>query len=515
MHAVLIAAGTAFLDGAWRPGLSAASPVRTPVPALEQATQQVAPANQASGPGSQAEWGEGYAEELGIHYPTGPGLVTQVVQGREGQWILSMTADGPTSKWRISFQRTPVRQFGETPASRIEQIVGLIQSNDPEARLFDREALGLRIEGLQGAPRLPGELIYLRFPLKSGDQSGNQGIYGFSVNLINQNSFLYGNIFTDQASFEAGGREAIAGILERIRIEPEEARNIEQGRRMDSGSSVLARFTPEVLRSVAEDSVPEFYRIYERAPDGSERELGWQQVSTHLAAIEAVEIGGPRERPGPDEPSGLLVVVTGEVVSEYPEKSITIDVERRHWLALDRSRERWSMALTPRTVVGSGSRRVETNVGQTSGETGIRTAPQPRSTITIIDSDGTPEILDAPSGSTPLLSVAEPYVIGRLIKASGTEAFNADWYALDRSEARGSGIRKRKDLCRPDPETGGWVLTTRGPAGSFVQEFDARGRRIVRREALERNGEEFELILERIDPTRLLEIYAEKGLPTR
>ena len=173
------------------------------------------------------------------------------------------------------------------------------------------------------------------------------------------------------------------------------------------------------------------------------------------------------------------------------------------------------MALTPRTVVDTGSRRVESNVGQTSGETGIRTPPQPRSTITIIDADGTPEILDAPAGSTPFLAVAEPYVIGRLIKASGAGAFNADWYALDRSDTRGSGIRKRKDLCRPDPETGGWVLTTHGAAGSFVQEFDARGRRTVRRERIERDGEEFELILERIEPARLLEIYAEKGLPTR
>ena len=511
VHAVLITAVTASLEAPWRPGLHAGSPVRTGAMALESATQ----AGQDSRPGSQGDGQEGYAEELGVHYPTGPGLATRVFQAQEGQWVLSIEEAGPTAKWRISFQRTPVQQFGETPASRIERIVGLIQSNDPDAELFDREALGLRIEGLEGAQRLPGELVYLKFPLQSDEPAGNRGIYGFSVNLINQNSFLYGNVFTDQASFEAGGREAIAGVLERIRIEPEQTRTFEQGRRMDSGSSVLARFTPTVLRSVAEDSEPEFYRIYERASDGTERELSWQQVSTHLAAVESVEIGGPRDRPGPDEPSGLLVVITGEVVSEYPQKSITIDVERRHWLALDRSREQWSMALTPRTVVDTGSRRVETNVGQTSGETGIRTAPQPRSTITIIDTDGTPEILDAPAGSTPFLSVAEPYVIGRLIKASGAGSFNADWYALDRSDTRGSGIRKRKDLCRPDPETGGWVLTTRGPAGSFVQEFDARGRRTVRRERLERNGEEFELILERIDPTRLLEIYAEKGLPTR
>ena len=342
VHALLIAVVPAALEWAGPPALSAASPVRTPA----VLPQQVTLTDQASAPRSQAEGLEGYAEELGVHYPTGPGLATRVVQAQEGQWVLSIEDAGPTSKWRISFQRAPVQQFGETPASRIEQIVGLIQSNDPRAELFDREALGLRIEGLEGAQRLPGELVYLRFPLESGDPTGNQGIYGFSVNLINQNSFLYGNVFTDQASFEAGGREAIAGVFRRIRIEPEETRSIEQGRRMDSGSSVLARFTPEVLRSVAEDSEPEFYRIYERGPDGSERELSWQQVSTHLAAIEAVEIGGPRERPGPDEPSGLLVVITGEIVSGYPEQSITVDVERRHWLALDRSRERWSMALT-------------------------------------------------------------------------------------------------------------------------------------------------------------------------
>jgi hypothetical protein len=476
------------------------------------------PAQEASKDTPQTE--QAYSEELGIRYPTGPGIRVDELRAN-GQLIIQLQDSATPSKWKISLQKSPVAKFGETPYTRIEEIIRLIQANDPSAKIFDREELKLSVAGRGDEPVLPGELIYLTFPMKGVDEAvpGNDelGISGFSVNLINQKAFLYGSIFTSKAFFEQGVRERIAGIFKAIRIQPEEERVQTQTSRIDSGSAILEQFTPEVLKAVAEDDTTEFYRIFERGPDGTEREISWQQISTRLAPLSSVNIGSPLtgDAPEADDEEGLLVIIAGEIVANYPSSSVTVDVERRHWLSLDRSREQWSMAMTPRTVVESGRKRVETNVGSTSGESGIRTAPQPRSTITIITSEGTQDSLDIPMAPAPFIAVAEPYIFGRLLSKAQAGGFSADWYTLDRSNRRGNGIRKRKDVCTPNQETGGWILETNAPMGSFTQEFDSTGRRIRRHEVFNRGGDEFELILEQIEPARLLEIYAEKSLPTR
>ena len=492
----------------------AASPIRTCLTSTEVGFQSPQDASEP------LESAEGYSEELGLRYPTGPGISARTIRAN-GQVILELQDTSTPPKWKISLQKTPVAQFGETPYSRIDQIVSLIKSNDPNAEVIDRRELKLRMVGLGTQEVLPGELIYLTFPLAGSADPANEtvkeGISGFSVNLINQSSFLYGSLFTTREFFENGVDDTLTGIYQGIQIEPEEQRIQDQAVRIDSGSDILNRFTPDVLRAVAMEDTPEFYRIYERGTDGTERELSWQRIATHLSPSSAVNIGAaidPEGRSGEEEP-GLLVVITGEVVAEYPSNSVTIDVERRHWIALDRSREQWSMAMTPRTVIESRTKRVEANVGATSGESGIRTAPQPRSTITIISSEGTQDSLDAPMAPAPFIAVAEPYIMGRLLKQAEVGSFSADWYILDRSDRRGNGIRKRKDVCTRNPETGGWSLETIGPMGRFTQEFDARGRRTLRREAITRGNEEIELILEQIEPGRLLEIYAGKGLPTR
>ena len=491
-----------------------ASPIRTELTSNKEAFQSQEDAS--TPPGS----GEGYSEELGLRYPTGPGITARTIRAN-GQVILELQDTSTPPKWKISLQKTQVAQFGETPYSRIDQIVSLIQSNDPNAEVIDRRELKLRVVGLGAQQVLPGELIFLKFPLAgSADlskETAKEGISGFSVNLINPSSFLYGSLFTTRQFFENGVDETLTEIYAAIQIEPEQQRIQDQAVRIDSGSEILSQFTPEVLRAVAEEDAPEFYRIYERGPEGTERELSWQRIATHLSPSSAVNIGSALDPEGDsgEEQLGLLVVISGEVVAEYPSNSVTIDVERRHWIALDRSREQWSMAMTPRTVIESRTKRVEANVGATSGESGIRTAPQPRSTITIISSEGTQDSLDAPMAPAPFIAVAEPYIMGRLLKHAGIDSFSADWYILDRSDRRGNGIRKRKDVCTKNLETGGWTLETVGPMGRFTQEFDARGRRTLRRETISRGNDEIELILEQIEPSRLLDIYAGKGLPTR
>lgn len=65
----------------------------------------------------------------------------------------------------------------------------------------------------------------------------------------------------------------------------------------------------------------------------------------------------------------------------------------------------------------------------------------------------------------------------------------------------------------PSPEDGGWTVSTLGPSGTFQQKFDADGSRLFRRTPI-MDGDRL-LILEKTDPNRLLELYAEQGIPTR
>lgn len=209
---------------------------------------------------------------------------------------------------------------------------------------------------------------------------------------------------------------------------------------------------------------------------------------------------------------GLLVTIEAEIVSEFPTRRLTVDILRKHWVSLDRSEEQWSAIRTPRRIIETGTSRTETKAGTPSAETGVRTAPQPRAHISIVESNGTSTDLDVPRPPNPFLSQTELFVIGRLLRAAAIEGFACDWYALDYSPIRGKGVRKRSDTLRNLGDSKLFELQTRGPTGSFTQRFDTSGERIERLLPIGQSGDAV-VVLERYDPQRLVELYRSKNLP--
>lgn len=476
-------------------------------------TSLLAPQNSGSSapesmPSSSGDEQQEFAEKVGLHFVVPPATSAQEVR-QGGRDVLMMLDESTPPKWSMTFQRLDDGQLGETTTSRIDTLLqGLKSRNDP-ATLMERSTLKIRVMGGSESQGFPAEVMYLNVPL-DGDRTGVSGLLIIQTGLSN---FLYGTLFAEGESFDATLKPMLNELYADLRIEPEDTRRQLDSTRIASGTQLIDLITPEVLRTIATDTDPEIYRIYEEGPDGTSTEIGWQRLSTRLAPIEAVEGRIPSEDPKKED-LGLLITLEGEIVSGFTQSKVTTDTIRRHWISLDRTRERWSVQRTPRRIISSGTRRVESEVGNTKAETGVRTPPQPRSTITIIDSEGIRQTLDVPQPPVPYMTQTELYVLGRILnQITLTDEVQADWYVLDRSIPRGDGIRKRQDRIMPSREDGGWTVSTLGPSGTFQQKFDADGSRLFRRTPI-MDGDRL-LILEKTDPNRLLELYAEQGIPTR
>ena len=106
----------------------------------------------------------------------------------------------------------------------------------------------------------------------------------------------------------------------------------------------------------------------------------------------------------------------------------------------------------------------------------------------------------------------ELHVLGHLLEEADSDAFDLDWYSLDRKNLNGAGIRKRSDRCTASSDGSTLEISTLGGSGRFIQRFDGTGRRLIRRSPLQGGGE---LILESIDPRDLIDLYTRKDLPVR
>jgi hypothetical protein len=453
-----------------------------------------------------------FAPKIGLGYTPPPGSKVEERRNRGRDVLYLLDASEPPG-WTITFQRIEAERFGETVKSRIDALLaGLTERQDP-AKLSQRSELKIRVAGGTALDAFPAELIYLDVPFEDGR---GRGVSGLLVIQTTPYTFLYGTLFAQQEAFENGAKADMDALFQSLRIQPVSARRIDNAARIEMGSSVLDQFTPEVLRAIAAQDEPEFYRLYEEGPEGEIREIGWQRLTTKVAPISAVS-GLGSDKPDSRE-LGLLVTIEGEIVSEFPNDNLTIDIVRQQWISFDRLEERWSVHRTPRRILLTGNRRIEKEVGTPVAETGLRTRPQPRSTVMIVDSDGVQASLDVPVPPQPFISQTELYVLGRLLKEAGIPEFDVDWYVLDQSLERGAGIRKRSDLySRKDgtTPTADFHLDTRGPSGSFSQSFSSEdGTRIKRKTPFGANREHI-LMLEKIEPAKLIELYKSKNLPIR
>ena len=447
-----------------------------------------------------------FARKLGLGYAKLPGMRSLERRNDRGQDILFVADTSEPPGWNISFQRLTTPELGETTKSRVDTFLEGLQARGDSATLRSRITRGIRLMGGKETDLFPAELVYLNIPLPDDET----GVSGLLVVQTTPNTFLYGTLFALPDAFESGGKESIEALIDSLRIQPSITEEEINATRINNGAAILGAFSPELVRSVATANINEFYRIYTRNQAGEIAEVGWQQLTTKLAPLS--ELQGINTQREATQQDGLLVTIKGEIVEFFPERQITIDIVSSHWLSLDRTEGQWSTIRTSRRILEAGGNRTETEVGSPSAETGVRTRPQPRSTVTIIDSSGVTERLDIPASPNPYLSQAELYVLGHLIRGAELDAFEADWYTMDREANGGAAIRKRSDSFQKDEATGRFTMQSLGGSGRFEQEFTSNGSRLRRSTPM---NEDTTLILEQIDPKDLVELYKQKNLPIR
>ncbi len=116
---------------------------------------------------------EGYSEELGLRYPTGPGIAARTIRAN-GQVILELQDTSTPPKWKISLQKTQVAQLGETThLTNRHTSAGPEVSKRPTPLLMERSTLKIRVMGWPESQGFPAELMYLNVPL-DGDRTGRQ-----------------------------------------------------------------------------------------------------------------------------------------------------------------------------------------------------------------------------------------------------------------------------------------------------------------------------------------------------
>ena len=445
------------------------------------------------------------AKKLGLAYRTPPGAKASERRNDQGLDALLVMDESQPPGWTITFQRLQGTELGDTATSKIDTFLENLGTGDDRPELRLRETLGIRLLGGTEDQLYPAELVYLDVPLESA-----QGVSGLLVIQTEPNAFLYGTLFAVEKSFEAGGEKTIRALFDSLRIEPATGRIESEMTRIEQGAIILEHFTPDLLRTIAEQEINEFYRIYAVDQEGVIKEVGWQQMSTKLAPMSAIE--GTKAGEDVASTEGLMVTLKGEIVEFYESRKITIDSLANHWISLDREQGRWSIIRTPRRILEVGGNRTESEVGSPKSETGVRTRPQPRAMVMVMDSEGQDQQLEIPPSPAPFLDQAEIYVLGRLLKAAGIESFEADWYTLDQRANSGFGIRKRSDRTASAGEQGAYKIETIGSRGRSTQLFDESGTR-TRLEKTLADGRT--LVFELIDPKILIDIYTEKNLPVR
>jgi hypothetical protein len=456
---------------------------------------------------------QSFARKLGLAWTTPATASATQQRNEQGIDVLYLMDEATPPGWSITFQRINVGELGETTSSQIDALLDSLPSAEetPASRqvhaLRERRALGVRLLGGTDEQLYPAELVYLDLGFAGAAPSG---ITGLLVIQTAPKSFIYGTLFAMPDEFDERVAPTLDTLYGSLRILSESGQTQNDGSRINEGMELLARFTPETLRAVAEKDIEEFYRIYATDPEGTIQEIGWQQVTTRLATCSEVPGTNAGEDVSMDE--GLLVTIKSEVVEFFPSQKLTVDIVASHWISLDRQEGRWSIIRTPRRILSAGGNRTETEVGSPTAETGIRTRPTPKSNITVVDSDGLYVRLEVPTPPAPFISQPELHVLGHLLEETDSDAFDLDWYSLDRKNLNGAGIRKRSDRCTASSDGSTLEISTLGGSGRFIQRFDGTGRRLIRRSPLQGGGE---LILESIDPRDLIDLYTRKDLPVR
>lgn len=483
------------------PKAPTARPPATPTPTAPGASAPTAPTGTPDGLAAEPL----VLESLGLRFrPPANTVMRADGTGLNASWTLSERADPTRFILRVS------RLVASTPeSSPAQQMDGLVKAaNEHPATDTVFKVLDRREFTVAGQP---AGLLYTSLREGSGDEAVT-ATQGYLLIQTETNEFIVISSLIAETDFAA-----MRALLERsygtIALITSDEVAKARADRIAAADRLVAGFDEATLRRALDPlpakatlPAPRWYRITRHLADGTEQESGYMTIM----AVEASQGDANPDRKAKDwtpeeREKGLLVRIQARTLLD--EKGTTVsDTDSRIWMKWDRSREFWTVRTTARR--GSSTR--------TDSQLGMRLAPSathPRGLIQVTgaDTNGTERdknglVVTPMSWPVPpvaYLSQAESYLFPRLLPAGDARAdYGFYWY-----DPRSGRVVLRTDRRRP--ARAGFVLATQPTpeAPEMDQEFDAAG--ILRR----RESDDGTLI-EAIEPTKLLEIWRRKGLPT-
>lgn len=427
-------------------------------------------------------------ESLGLSIrPPANAVVARELGGGGTALLLADRAEDP--RWRLRIRS--LSASSATPTARtvaLDHVLRLRNEGTPFTEVADEPTTYGGVEG---------HLLVVA----QADASGAQVVNGWLILHRGGLAFTVATLATTPEHLPVA-RAALEASLGTLTLTDLDSILLDRVRRIDAGDAFASTLTPERLRTLVGRN--DWYRLFTRSPQGSESELGYIRIS--VAAGRRGELNPRRAATSytvEESEEGLLVIAQSRGLLS-PDVSHVLDVEARYWMAWDRSSEAWSSRSTERQ-----SRDV-----RSYAQTGVRTAAvigQP-STLTVINSrlGAAPTPDDRPMEWTVptrgYLCAPEAMLLGQLLPRDATEPLDLAFFAFDAREKR---LSQRRDRWQRSDDGVTWTLTTQpGPDEPLItQIFDESGNRVRR---LDGDG----VIVERIEPLALQQLWKSKGLPT-
>lgn len=444
-------------------------------------------------------------ESLGLRFrPPANTVMRADGTGLGATWTLSERAEPARFILRIS------RLVASTPSSSpAQQMDGLVTAaNERPATDTVFKVLDRREFTIAGQP---AGLLYTSLREGTGDETitANQG---YLLVQTEANEFIVISSLIAEPDFPA-----MRALLDRsfatIALITSEEVAKSRADRITAAERLLAGFDEATLRRALDPlppratlPAPRWYRISRHLADGTEQESGYMT----MMVVEASQGDANPDRQAKDwtpeeKERGILVRLQARTLLDEKGTMVS-DTDSRVWLRWDRAREFWTVRTTARR---GRSTRTESQLGMRLPPSAAH--PRGLLQVTGADTNGTEREknglvvtpLSWPVPPVAYLSQAESYVLPRLLSAGEPRgAYGFYWY-----DPRSGRLALRTD--HRSPARGGFALATQPTpeAPTMDQEFDAAG-------VLRRRETDDGTVIESIEPSKLLELWRRKGLPT-
>ena len=303
-------------------------------------------------------------------------------------------------------------------------------------------------------------------------------VAGWYLVQLGDGIFLTLSVATDPADF-AEVESILDRSVETISILDPHVVNDERAKHMLRGKAILAAFTPEKLKAIA-DGGSQFRRLWQLADDGAEEEIGWVDLSIRTSPRSSAERGGKATSSNAEAvEEGCLVTLVARTIG--PEGFDRVETVAHYWVSWDLQSEAWSVRSEQK---GSGPR-------QRFEQIGLRrrtTDPLKPSQLFVATDTGT--VGDPMAWTLPsevYLPQAIALIVGKLLPRNADARGDFAFYCLDPSTNR---ISQRWMHWAPEGDSSTWVLQAKSnpdaPAsrewfsnkGDFIRRQEADGSRM-------------------------------------